>query len=220
MVNLIYRTIIFTNKNNIKIKNMKQIKNKRLNSDDIDDLNFSDNKSGLGMSMGGSNEGLTKKMSKPNLKSMDVNEPIDEIGMSNDKSNFKDQSLEITPKLKKVEKFRSQKVINKEESYPNVPLKVQSVKNRNLSSVNSVLKENLLSQKIIITNSNKIPSFNVHNNKISNNYNYSDSKSKTTKVNDDYRSLEEESKDKIEISNSFIVKTNIPSNSKIIIIEF
>ncbi len=52
-----------TIKNNIQIKNVKPIKNKRLNSDDIDDLNFSDNKGAVGT--GGGTVNSKKTISMP-----------------------------------------------------------------------------------------------------------------------------------------------------------
>jgi len=205
---------------NIKIKNMKQIKNKRLNSDDID-LNFSDNKSGA-------NNGFNKKMSKPNTNTNDMLiEPIDEgvgpdgpgpeLGTSVDNTNPNKQTKEKNESNPTLEITKSQKSLREEKPQSSFGPS-QTTKNRNMSAVNSVLKENLLDKKIVIANTGKIPSFSVHNNKNINNSNGGDQSVKSNKISDNYsRVVLEETKDKIEIENSFIVKTNIPSNSKIII---
>ena len=117
------------------------------------------------------------------------------------------RSLEIT---------KSQKSLREEKPQSSFGPS-QTTKNRNMSAVNSVLKENLLDKKIVIANTGKIPSFSVHNNKNINNSNGGDQSVKSNKISDNYsRVVLEETKDKIEIENSFIVKTNIPSNSKII----
>jgi len=196
---------------NIKVKNLKKIKHKRLKSDDFDELNFSDNKSGIFY--------ISNKMTKPN----DMFEQIDEIAIDKE-SPEKEKDREQSQRLTRVQR----KVMSGKDDSSNVPqnslnlsktqatqanVKSTNSKNRNFSDVNSHLKDNLVEKKLSSTSSAKVPSFSIHNSKISGSI--SEHKYEKPKVIEDHRIvLEEEEKDKIEILESFTVKTNIPTNSK------
>ncbi len=148
-------------------------------------------------------------------------ETIEETAPNLEKGSPTKINYEISPRLEGIKIQKSTSVAEpKDESKSN--------SKRNLNQVNLALKENFNDKKIVtITNSAKVPSFNV-NKKASIGNSSSAAANAATNISNagsssaysgaekmNKRVLVEEVKDKIEISNSFIVKTNIPSNSNL-----